>query len=105
MDEPLPPWLTGAAGAWRIRIAAQPGAARSEAVGEHDGCLKLRVGAPPVDGRANEAIVQFLAERLGVPRRAVRLVAGPGSRRKVFEVSAPLGPDEIVASLYQGARP
>jgi uncharacterized protein (TIGR00251 family) len=105
VDESLPSWLTGAAGAWRIRVAAQPGAARSEVVGEHDGCLKLRVGAPPVDGRANEAIVRFLAERLGVPRRAVRLVAGPSGRRKVFEVSAPLAAAEVVALLYQGARP
>ena len=105
MDEPLPSWLTGSAGAWRIRVAAQPGAARSEVVGEHDGCLKLRVGAPPVDGRANEAIVQFLAERLGVPKRTVRLVAGPGGRRKVFEVSAPLAAAAVVALLYQGARP
>ncbi|MCO5108892.1 MAG: DUF167 domain-containing protein [Burkholderiaceae bacterium] len=105
MDESLPIWLSGAPGAWRIRIAAQPGAARAEIVGEHDGCLKVRVAAPPVDGRANEAIAQFLAERLGVPKRSVRLVAGPAGRRKLFEVSAALDRAALLALLYQGARP
>lgn len=101
----VPGWLSGAPGAWRIRIAAQPGAARSEVVGEHDGCLKLRVAAPPTDGRANEAIVRFLAERLGVPARSVRLVAGHAARRKLVEVAASLEAGALAALLYQGARP
>ncbi len=105
MDEPLPAWLGGAPGAWRIRVAAQPGAPRSGVVGEHDGCLKLRVAAPPVDGRANEAIAEFLARRLGVPRRAVRLVAGASARRKSFEVAAPLERAALLALAYQGETP
>src|SRR5690606_19046120 len=103
--EPLPTWLGGKRGAWRIRVVAQPGAARSEVVGEHDGCLKLRVAAPPVDGRANEEIARFLADRLDVPKRSVRLVAGASARRKLFEVGASLEGGALAQRLYQGARP
>lgn len=74
-------------------------------VGEHDGCLKLRVAAPPVDGRANEEIVRFLAERLGVARRSVTLLGGAGSRRKLFAVEAPLAAAVLVQRLHHGARP
>ncbi|HLT26581.1 MAG TPA: DUF167 domain-containing protein [Zeimonas sp.] len=101
----LPVWLEGAPGNWRVRIAAQPGAPRTEVVGEHDGCLKLRVAAPPVEGRANEALVHFLAERLSVPKRSIRLVSGAGARRKRFAIDAPLDADSLRAALYQGARP
>ena len=105
VNRPYPPWLSGAPGAWRIRVAAQPGAARSEIVGEHDGCLKLRVAAPPVDGRANDEIAQWLAGRLDLPKRSVRLVAGASARRKLFEVEALLDAGALAALLYQGARP
>lgn len=101
----LPVWLEGAPGAWCLRIAAQPGAPRTEVVGEHDGCLKLRVAAPPIDGRANDEIVRFLAERLSVPKRSVRLVSGAGARRKRFAVDAPVDAAALCAALYQGARP
>jgi uncharacterized protein (TIGR00251 family) len=103
--EPLPTWLGGKRGAWRIRVVAQPGAARSEIVGEHDGGLKLRVAAPPVDGRANEEIARFLAGRLGLSKRSVRLVSGASARRKLFEVAAERDAAEMAALLYQGARP
>lgn len=104
-DGSLPVWLSGAPGAWRIRVAAQPGAARSQVVGEHDGCLKLRVAAPPVDGRANDEIALWLADRLDLPKRSVRLVAGASARRKLFEVAAVLEAGALVALLYQGACP
>jgi len=55
-------------------------------VGRHGGGIKVRVAAPPVDGAANDELVRFLAERLGVPRAAVRLVAGAAARRKTVTV-------------------
>jgi hypothetical protein len=64
----------------------QPRASRSEVVGLHGAALKVRVHAPPVGGAANEALVELLAERLGVPRRAVRVVAGETSRAKTVEI-------------------
>jgi uncharacterized protein len=48
--------------------------------------LRVRLTAPPVDGAANEALVGFLAERLGVPKRQVEVVRGATSRQKVVEV-------------------
>ncbi|HMS79722.1 MAG TPA: DUF167 domain-containing protein, partial [Burkholderiaceae bacterium] len=77
---PRPPWLSGTPGDWVLAIRAQPGASRSGCAGEHDGCLKVRIAAPPVDGRANDALRAFLADRLDVPRAAVRIEHGDGSR-------------------------
>jgi len=70
----------------RVSVHVQPRAARSEIVGLHGAALKVRLQAPPVDGAANEALVTLLAERLGVARRAVRVVAGTSSRAKTVEV-------------------
>jgi uncharacterized protein len=53
-----------------------------------NGVLRVRLQAPPVDGAANEALVDFLADELGVPRRHIRIVSGFGSRNKVLEVDS-----------------
>ena len=63
-------------------VQVQPRASRDAIEGEHGDALKIRLTAPPVDDRANQALVQLLAERLNVPRAAVRIVAGEKSRRK-----------------------
>jgi hypothetical protein len=52
----------------------------------HGDAIKIRLQAPPVDGAANEELVRFLAERLGVPRAAVRIVSGEAGRRKRVEI-------------------
>jgi uncharacterized protein (TIGR00251 family) len=70
----------------RIRVLVQPRAAQSEAAGMHDGCWKIRVAAPPVDGAANEALIEFLAKRLGIAKSRVRVAAGAGARRKLVEI-------------------
>ncbi len=67
-------------------MRVQPGARRSEIVGELGDELKVRLAAPPVDGRANAELVRFVTELAGVPRRNVRLVRGHSSRSKVVEV-------------------
>lgn len=54
--------------------------------GMHDGCVKVRLAAPPVDGAANAALTEFVAEQLGIAKSRVRIVSGPASRRKVVEV-------------------
>jgi uncharacterized protein (TIGR00251 family) len=64
----------------------QPRASRTELAGPHGGALRVRLTAPPVDGAANEPLVRLLAERLGVPRSAVRLDAGATGRSKVVTV-------------------
>ena len=50
--------------------------------------LKIRLAAPPVDGKANAALIAFVAERLGLPKASVRLISGQTSRRKIVEVAA-----------------
>jgi uncharacterized protein (TIGR00251 family) len=52
----------------------------------HDGAIKIRLAAPPVDGAANAALIEFVAERLGLAKSRVRLVSGTSSRRKVLEI-------------------
>jgi uncharacterized protein (TIGR00251 family) len=59
-----------------------PNAKRTEVDGLHDGALRVRLAAPPIDGRANEALVAWLAKSLGVPRRGVELLRGESGRRK-----------------------
>lgn len=73
-------------GAVRLSVRVQPRAARSEIVGEHDGALKVRLAAPPVDGEANRELVRFLGKRLGVAPSLVRVVSGVSGRSKVVEV-------------------
>lgn len=74
-------------GVVRFGVRVQPRASRSEVAGLHGDALKVRVHAPPVDGAANEAVVTVVAEALGVPRRAVRIVTGETGRSKVVEVA------------------
>jgi uncharacterized protein (TIGR00251 family) len=70
----------------RVSVHVQPRASRSEIIGLHGAALKVRLQAPPVEGAANEALVALLAERLGVARRSVRVIAGLSSRAKTVEV-------------------
>lgn len=69
-----------------IAVKVVPRASRDEIVGWLDGALKVRVAAPPADGRANAALEALLAAALGVPKRAVRVAAGHGSQRKRIEI-------------------
>src|SRR5258707_1102051 len=70
----------------QLVLQVQPKAARTELVGPHGDALRLRVAAPPVDGAANRVVIEFLADRLSVPRRSIRIAAGETSRRKRVEI-------------------
>jgi uncharacterized protein len=70
----------------RLTVHVQPGASRTEVAGTHGDAIKVRLAAPPVDGRANEALLRFLADRLGIPLRALTLVRGSSSRTKTVEI-------------------
>jgi uncharacterized protein len=69
-----------------LAIRVQPRAKRTEVAGEREGAVVIRVSAPPVDGKANEAVCRLIADRAGVPRRAVRIVRGEGARDKQVRV-------------------
>ncbi len=63
-----------------------PGASRDEVAGTMGSAVKIKLRAPPVEGRANEALVEFLAEHLGLPRRAIALERGDTSRQKLLRI-------------------
>lgn len=67
-----------------VRIV--PRASTSEIIGEHDGALRIRIAAPPVDGAANRELIRLLAKRLKVPQNAVEIVAGAGSKNKIIRL-------------------
>lgn len=72
-----------------LTVHVQPGAKRTEAAGLHGNALKIRLAAPPVEGQANEALIAFLAEVFGVPKRQVELISGHASRSKRVRVVGP----------------
>jgi uncharacterized protein (TIGR00251 family) len=71
----------------RLTVRVAPKASRSRVLGLADGALKVAVAAPPEDGKANAALIETLAEALGVPRRDVVLASGAASRRKLVDVA------------------
>ena len=79
----------------RFAVRVQPRASKNEVAGIYGTALKIRLQAPPVDGAANDALVSFLADLLGVSRRSVRIISGDSSRNKTVEV------DGVTAQLIQ----
>jgi uncharacterized protein len=70
-----------------IKVRVQPRASRTEIIGEHAGAIKMRVAAPPVDGKANEECRRYLAKLLKVGATSVEIISGDSSRDKVIRVS------------------
>jgi uncharacterized protein len=70
-----------------VRVRVQPRAARDEVVGWREQTLRIRVSAPPVDGRANEAVERLLARAAGVAPSAVRVVGGATGRDKLVRIT------------------
>ncbi len=73
----------------------QPGARRSEVTGVHGGRLKIRIAAPALDGRANDALVAFVAYALGISKARVAVVGGERSRAKLLAVSGDCDPSRL----------
>jgi uncharacterized protein (TIGR00251 family) len=86
----------------RLELRVVPGARRPGVVGRHGSAWKVRVAAPPEDGRANQAVLGLLADTLRLPRRAVSIVAGHGSRDKVVACEG-LSADEAESLLSSAA--
>jgi uncharacterized protein (TIGR00251 family) len=81
-----------------LDVRVIPRAKKTELAGTRDGAVLVRLAAPPVEGAANAALVEFLAERLQLPRRAVRIVGGEKSRLKRIEIDG-LTDEQILAAL------
>ena len=89
-------------GSTRLQLRVSPGAARAGVVGRHGAAWKIRVAAPPEDGRANDAVVRLLADMLGLRRSDVEIVAGLGARDKVVTLAG-IAPDELDRRLATAA--
>lgn len=95
-----PAWARDEAGGAVLELLIQPRASRTRVVGEHGGRLKLQLAAPPVDGEANAALVEFLARTLGIRRADVAVARGETGRRKTVRVA---GVTAAVAASTLGA--
>lgn len=87
----LPRWpcLGDDGTACTLRVTVVPQASRSATAGLHDGMLRVRIAAPAIDGRANAALTAWLADQLGLPKRAVTVVHGSAARRKRLRLDCP----------------
>lgn len=96
--------LREAPGEVSLRVRVQPRASREEVAGAREGALVVRLKAPPVEGRANEALVRFLARLLAVPPSAVRLARGAAGRDKLLRVRG-LAAADVQARLLTSRSP
>lgn len=88
----------------RVSVYVQPRARRTGIAGRHGPDLKIRIASPPVDQGANEELLRFVAERLRIHRRNVRLIAGATSRRKLIEIDG-LSAERIATLLERTEKP
>jgi uncharacterized protein len=80
-----------------LTLHIQPGAKRTDVAGLHGEALKIRLAAPPIEGRANEALLKFIAEKFAVPLRQVELKQGGQSRHKVVAISgSKIAPESLL---------
>ena len=87
-------WLRDDGDALILTLHIQPAAKKTEVVGVHGDALKIRLAAPPVDGKANAALIKFIAAQLGVSKNSVTLISGDTARAKRLRV---VGVDATVA--------
>jgi hypothetical protein len=85
----------------RLDVYIQPRASKTEFAGTHGGVIKIRIAAPAVENAANRALVEFVAQQLGIAKRCVRVVSGGASRRKVLEIDGVIA--EVIAAAL-GSR-
>jgi uncharacterized protein (TIGR00251 family) len=96
-------WLRASGDGVQLTLHIQPGAKKTEVVGPHGDALKLRLAAPPVDGKANEALIDFLARALDIPKMRITLVSGQTSRSKRVAVRG-MTAANVEAALYPAAQ-
>ena len=93
----MPAWYTSTGDCITLILHVQPGAKDTASAGLHGGALKIRLAAPPLEGRANEALLRFIADSFNVPLRKVELKQGEQSRHKRVEVcGSPVDPDSLL---------
>ena len=88
----------------RLTLRVMPGAGRSEVVGRHGSAWKVRIGAAPERGRANEALVRLLSKQLRIARSEITIVSGHTSRDKVVELRGLSGGEAVSRLLEECER-
>ena len=81
------PWLSSDGDGVVLTLHIQPGAKKTEVVGRHGDALKIRLAAPPVDGKANAALIAFLSAQVGAGKTAITLLSGESSRAKRVRIA------------------
>ncbi|QYF91601.1 DUF167 domain-containing protein [Massilia sp. PAMC28688] len=81
-------WCSTIPGGVRLVVQLTPGAKKQEVVGVVDGSLKLKLQARPIEGKANEALIKFLATALSVPRACITITSGLTNRRKLIDIQS-----------------
>ncbi len=84
-----------------LKVRIQPRASRDEIVGQQEEELKIRITAPPVDGKANAHLIRFLAKQFGVSRSRVTLLSGEKGRSKRLRIEAPTRLPKAIAELSE----
>ena len=92
-------WLVLTDTGFNLKLYIQPGAKTTQVSGLHDGALKIRLAAPPVEGKANAALLAFLAKRFGCAKREITLLSGELSRHKVVQINRVMEQNEIISLL------
>jgi len=95
-------WYQSGPDGLTLHVHAQPGAKRTEVAGLYGDSVKVRLASPPVDGKANECLIEFLARRLVVKRAQITIARGTNSRRKtVFVAASGLQPASLLEKEVQ----
>lgn len=80
-------WMNETLNGIEVHIRAIPRASKNEIQGIYDGALKIRLTTPPVDGKANQALIKFLSKTLKISKSQIKLTHGDTSRRKTVRIS------------------
>ena len=94
-------WCSGLAGGVRLAVQITPNAKKSEVTGPLEDVLKIRLQAQPIEGKANEDLIRYVADMLGVPRSAVQITRGHTNKRKILEIhDRQITPESVRHALY-----
>lgn len=92
-------WCSALPGGVRVAVQITANAKKTEVIGVLDDVLKLKLHAQPIEGKANEALIRYLADTLGVPKSAITLTHGHTNKRKLLEIASARLTPEAVAQL------
>lgn len=83
----------------KINIYVQPGAKKSSFEGEFNNNIKIKIKSPPLDGKANDELISFISEKLGLAKKQVKLISGEKSRYKVIEIPLDMRIEDLITRL------